>query len=132
MHRGMIEQVNAALGQAGDPAYPRVEGWSPIPWRHDDPDWPMPVYEGQNPTAKAPETTANWQRVVAEGYENRAWLQTFTVDRLGTEIERGIHNWIHMHWAAAPWYRELPGQDPDDPRNDFLGSTYSSHVNKAF
>ena len=133
MHRRMIESVDEMLADAADPSYPRVEGWSPIPWDHDDTDWPVPaVYDPGVAPAKDPAQTAAWQATVASTFENDAWLATQELDDVGSEIEDGIHNWMHMHWSAAPWYTEAPGQDPDDPRNDYLGSTYSSHVNKAF
>ena len=133
MHRRMIEHVNEMLAEEADPAYPRVEGWSPIPWNHDDVDWPMPpVYDPAVARAKDPSQTAAWQATVAATFENDAWLAVQELDDVGSEIEEGIHNWMHMHWSAAPWFSQAPGQDPDDPRNDYLGSTYSSHVNKAF
>lgn len=133
MHRRMIEAVNALLREVEDPTYPKVEGWAQIPWNHDDPEWPMPPYFGRGPReAKMPAVTATWRDDVQRKYENDFWLRTVSLDSFGAEIENGIHNWMHMHWAAAPWFQELPGQDEDDPRNDYLGSTYSSHVNKVF
>ncbi|MGH8178991.1 MAG: hypothetical protein ACREV5_22245 [Steroidobacter sp.] len=133
MHRRMIEQVNALLAQINDSLYPRVEGWNPVPWDHSDPEWPMPPnYPDGSPLAKDPTTTTRWRTRVSERYENPAWLGTVSLDELGAEIENGIHNWLHMHWAADPWFKGLPGQDENDPRNNYLGSTYSSHVNPAF
>jgi hypothetical protein len=60
---------------------------------------------------------------------------------LGSLIERTIHAGMHTRWSAAPGgLRPDPGPaeghtiDPrwDDPRYDFLGDTYASHVNAAF
>jgi hypothetical protein len=133
MHRRMIEHVNAMLATIGDPAYPSVAGWSPIPWNHADADWPMPpVYHPDVAWAKEQSLTDLFQARVANRYESNSWLAARTLDAVGSEIESGIHNWMHMHWSDAPWYTGAPGQDPDDVRNDYLGSTYSSHVNKAF
>ncbi len=133
MHRRMIEHVNAILEEEQNPAYPRVEGWAPIPWDHADPDWPMPpVYAPEVARAKDPTLTAQFQSLVGATLENDTWLASRELDHVGTEIEDGIHNWMHMHWSAAPWFTNAPGQDINDPRNDYLGSTYSSHVNKAF
>jgi hypothetical protein len=89
-----------------------------------------PLYAGGSANAKAPAMTDEWRATVAARFENDAWLRTVSLDQLGSEIENGIHNWMHMHWAAAPW--SGAEATPDDPRNDYLGSTYSSHVNKVF
>ena len=133
MHRRMIEHVDALLAEIGDPDYPRITGWDPIPWDHDDPDWPMPPnYPDGPPQPKDPAVTTRWRNEVAQKYENDAWLEAVTLDDLGAEIENGIHNWMHMHWASDPWFKDLQGQDENDPRNDYLGSTYSSHVNETF
>ncbi len=133
MHRAMIRDLNEHLSEIGDPAYARAEGWAPIPWDHSDPDWPMPPdYPNGAPWAKAQAETDRWEALVRERYENDEWLAGVSLDQLGSELERGIHNWLHMHWASRPWYRGLPGQREDDVRNDYLGSTFSSHVNKAF
>lgn len=135
MHRRMIRDLDQQLGQLGDAQYLRVEGWGPIPWNHNDQDWPMPPdYTGQAPNWKQQATTDQWEGMVRQRFENDGWLRTVSLDQLGTEIERGIHNWLHMHWSSRPWYDRniVPRQDPDDVHNDYLGSTYSSHVNKAF
>ncbi len=133
MHRRMIEHVNELLSEEQDPAYPRVEGWAPIPWDDDDPDWPMPpVYDPDVADSKDPSVTAMYQAEVAATFESDAWLASQDLDTVGATIEDGIHNWMHMHWSAAPWFTGAPGQDPNDVRNDYLGSTYSSHVNKVF
>jgi hypothetical protein len=133
MHRQMIRHVNQMLAQIADPNYPQVQGWAPIPWDHNDADWPMPAaFNTQVQWAKDPALTGQFQTAVAQKLENNTWLQMVSLDAFATEMETGIHNWLHMHWAAQPWYTGAPGQDPDDLRNDYLGSTYSSHVNKAF
>jgi hypothetical protein len=133
MHRRMIEQVNARLATLGDASYPRVTGWSPIPFDHADAEWPMPpMYQGGSAAAKNQSATTRWSQAVSERHQNDAWLRTVSLDAMGSEIENGIHNWLHMHWASEPWFKGAPGQDRDDPRNDYLGSTYSSHVNSAF
>lgn len=129
----MIEQVDTLLQQINDPTYLRVEAWRPIPWDHGDPDWPMPPNYGDAPAwAKDPNVTLQMRARVQQRYENPAWLKTVSLDDLGAEIENGIHNWMHMHWASDPWFKDENTQDADDPRNDYLGSTYSSHVNVAF
>lgn len=133
MHRRMIEDLNSLLTELQNVTYPRVIGWAPIPWNHSDHDWPMPPnYHPQLSWAKDPEETARWRSQVSTKLENSVWLAQTNLDRLGLVIEDGIHNWLHMHWAAAPWFTDPKTQDENDPRNDYLGDTYSSHVNKAF
>jgi hypothetical protein len=133
MHRRMIEDLNDLLTGLQDASYPRVTGWSPIPWNHADPDWPMPPnYVMGPPMAKDPTETIRWRNVVSTKLENPAWLAQIGLDQLGSEIENGIHGWLHMHWAAEPWFKDSNTQDENDPRNNYLGDTYSSHVNKAF
>jgi len=133
MHRQMIGHVNQMLAQIGDPNYPQVVGWAPIPWDPNDADWPMPpVYDPQVAWAKDAGLTDQFHAEVANKFENNGWLQNTTLDAAATDIETGIHNWLHMHFSAAPWFTGAPGQNQDDSRNDYLGSTYSSHVNKAF
>ena len=133
MHRQMIAHVNHALDEADDPDYQQVDGWSPIPWDHNDADWPMPpIYRPDVANAKAQSVTDLYRNQVEEMFENDDWLSQQTLNEVGAIIEDGIHNWMHMHWSAAPWFTGAPGQNRDDIRNDFLGSTYSSHVNKTF
>lgn len=133
MHRKMIERLNALLASINDQNYPTIIPWDPIPWDHNDPDWPMPPsYSSDVNWAKTQSRTDFYKSEAENKFESNSWLQGRDLDDIGAEIENGIHNWMHMHWSRQPWYQELPGQDPNDPRNDYLGSTYSSHVNKAF
>jgi len=136
MHRNMISMVNQQLATLHYPTYPQVQGWHPIPFNHADIDYPMPpVWPGAEAfvrDAKSLAATNYWQQAVTQRYENNNWLATQSIDAVGTEIEQGIHNWLHVHWASEPWFREGQGKDENDVRNDFLGSTYSSHVNKRF
>jgi hypothetical protein len=55
-----------------------------------------------------------------------------SLDYLGRRIENGIHDWMHIHWSAKPWYTGAEGQDINDSRNDWLASPYASHVNVHF
>lgn len=133
MHRMMIKDVNEKLAQIGDENYPKIESWTEIPWNHNDSDWPMPaVWHPMVANAKSQATTDHWKREVETKYDNLEWYKGKNFDDVASEIENGIHNWFHMHWSDTPWFRDNPGQDENDVRNDFLGSTYSSHVNKTF
>ncbi len=144
MHRHMIEMVNEELAAVGDSHYRRVIGWSQIPWKHDDPDWPMPLlssFKGLTQKEwrllerqKDPDRTKQWRDSVRLKYDNDAWLREVSLDKLGIEIEKewGIHNWFHTHWADSAGYAASKGPNPDDPKNDYLPDPYSSHVNKVF
>ncbi|WP_165492377.1 PvdJ/PvdD/PvdP-like protein [Stutzerimonas kirkiae] len=77
-------------------------------------------------------------------YQNPEYLSTLCLGELGSRIELGIHDWLHMCWASLArdpnsglpmpyarnpvdfserWFRE---------DNDFLGDAFSSHVNPVF
>ena len=136
MHRRMIAMVDRMLADAGASDYPRVEGWQDIPFDHDDAVWPMPAaWETDDARmrwileqTKSRATTEFYRNRVRNEFADRDWLRTQSVDQLGTELERSIHGWMHLHWSAPP---------PADPfsveaSNDYLGSPFSSHVNKHF
>lgn len=69
-------------------------------------------------------------------------LSSLTLGALGNLIEFTIHNPMHVRWASLPRdpgtgavaVRETYDFDEkwDDPRYDFLGEFYSSHVNPLF
>lgn len=77
-------------------------------------------------------------------YQNPDYLSTLCLGELGSRIELGLHDWLHMRWASV-------GRDPNSARpmihdrnpidfserwfrasNDYLGDPFSSHVNPAF
>ncbi|NWE17261.1 pyoverdine maturation tyrosinase PvdP [Pseudomonas yamanorum] len=77
-------------------------------------------------------------------YTDPRYLSRLTLGQFGSEIELGLHDWLHMRWASVPrdpsngapvpLAREL---DDFSPRwyaaeNDFLGDPFSSHVNPVF
>lgn len=143
MHRRMIGMVNAwAAGEDGHhhgapmQAGGFVRGWREIPWDHADPVWPMPVVDlTSDPRfpaifgrSKEQAATAVYQRRVSEQFANREWLRSQTIDQFGTQLEFTIHGWMHMHWSPAP-----PANPNNlDASNDWLGSPFSSHVNRHF
>lgn len=155
MHRRMLVDASRILAQAGDPDYPRVRVWTELP-APDDPDFPVPppwldpTQDDENSRRTAFETVqrlktavfyqkrlVNWQRM----FTDPAFLRGLTLGVLGTLMEQSIHAAMHMRWAAPPaGYRPDPGPNEgltikevwDDHRYDFLGDTYSSHVNPVF
>ena len=93
---------------------------------------------------KQPETFHSNFEVWESRYRDPRYLSTLTLGQFGSEVELGLHDWLHMRWASVPrdpsngapvpWAR-----DPADfsarwyvPENDFLGDPFSSHVNPVF
>ncbi len=77
-------------------------------------------------------------------YQDPAYLAKLTLGQFGSELELGMHDWLHMRWASvtrdpsngAP---VMTDRFPADfaprwfrPENDFLGDPFSSHVNPVF
>lgn len=86
---------------------------------------------------------ANFQLWEAQLHDPQ-YLSTLCLGELGSRIELGIHDWLHMRWASL-------GRDPNSDypmpygrrnydfserwfraENDFLGDPFSSHVNPVF
>jgi hypothetical protein len=77
-------------------------------------------------------------------FKNAQYLSTLTLGELGALIEFSVHNDMHMRWASVPRHPKTGEPLPsgradgdirdfwDDPRYDFLGEFYSSHVNPVF
>lgn len=147
MHRQMIALVNQRLSEIADPNYPRVQGWGGVP-APTDTDYPVPppwdsgdadLNKALN-RVKAKEYFAQFQAWEKQ-YEDTAWLKGRTLGELGARIEFSIHNMMHMRWCAqaAELRPDVDPQFPDDidakwdaPSYDWLGDTYSSHVNSVF
>ncbi|MFP5318881.1 MAG: Tat pathway signal protein [Acidimicrobiia bacterium] len=147
MHRQMIAAVNEVLAAAGQPDYPRVKGWSPVP-RPGDADYPVPpAWETGDAQFDAflvkvksdqefEDSFVPWE----QDYTDPARLRQWTLGELGARLEFTIHNQMHMRWSEESEMR--PDADPtatttidtrwDDPSYDWLGDTYSSHVNHHF
>ena len=143
MHRQMIEMTNRAMSSAGDPNWPRVVGWDPIPWVDNDTDWPVPAWQ-TDPPPWADE--ARWKRFteiarrergaervgemrqIAQTLQDPARLRGMTLDELGRAIEWSIHGWMHIRWSGSPHDNGFSS----DVSNDWLFVPWSSHVNKHF
>ncbi|WP_460122267.1 pyoverdine maturation tyrosinase PvdP [Pseudomonas sp. S2_C03] len=77
-------------------------------------------------------------------YRDPRYLSKMTLGQFGSEVELGLHDWLHMRWASVPRDpsngQPVPfARDPADfaarwyaPENDFLGDPFSSHVNPVF
>lgn len=158
MHRQMIADVNAILTRVGDPNYLQVQGWL-VPPPPGDPSYPVPP-AWFDPSNQAQVPFSNLERIKSDVfYEKRfrfwqdaftdpVFLRSVTLGQLGVIIEMTIHNTMHMRWAASsgssrpdplqatgdvdPTKGEMIDLKWDDPKYDYLGDTYSSHVNPIF
>ena len=140
MHRRMIALANDILARANDPAYPRVEGWPRIP-PPGDTDYPVPEFpESELEEVKSADYFARFISPWERRYTDPGYLKGVTLGQLGSDIEFTIHNDLHMRWSASSpvGYRpstaltqEIDAQW-DAPAYDYLGDTYSSHVNSIF
>jgi hypothetical protein len=150
MHRQMIGAVNTELLRIGDPLYPNVKGWSPLPGPKDTgypvpPDWQTgnPNLDSYLKSVKSDATFTTsflpWQ----SDYTSPDKLSAWSLGELGSRIEFTIHNQMHMRWCSEPVQTGIrPDVDVahpesidakwDDVNYDWLGDTYSSHVNSIF
>jgi hypothetical protein len=77
-------------------------------------------------------------------FKNPQYLRTLALGELGALLEYSVHNDMHMRWASMPrdprTNDPVPGGRPDndvrrfwdDPKYDYLGEFYSSHLNPVF
>lgn len=144
----MIKKVNDIIAQTKDP-YGPVTGWKTIP-APGDRDWPVPM---TYTIPGSPSTTnAIYQRKTLAYYNNNikptedffkdpVQLRSMTLGQLGSRIENTIHNWLHLRFSANSTVGFRPGASGAIPQIDtrwdnasynWLGDTYSSHVNPVF
>lgn len=131
MHREMITHVNQMLAAVGNAMWPKVTGWSPIPWAANNANWPVPDWIAAPQPAVDARSAARVRQMKSlsqNRFQNAAWLASVSVDQLGTNIEWTIHGWMHMRWSGPPF----ADQTSADPANDWLYDPWSSHVNKTF
>lgn len=140
MHRQMLALVNAILVEVNSPHYPRVEGWLRVP-PPDDPDYPIPDFPDSGlEEIKSDEYFEQFIAPWEQQYTDPVYLRGVTLGQLGSDIEFTIHNDLHMRWAAPSpvGYRPTTAitlsidEQWDAPAYDYLGDTYSSHVNPIF
>lgn len=143
MHHMMIDQLQATLTARGLPC---IAGWARVP-ADNDPRWPVPnpnPFSAQPEDPKGPTARAYldaWQ----DWFTDPAFLRRHTLSEVGYALEFTIHNMMHMRWAAPP----RPGDDfPQNlnqvlvpnflgtqftsPEFNYLGNSYSAHVNPVF
>ncbi len=130
MHRGMLLTLREYLGAAK-----MYEAWKAVPTPQDT-GFPVPGGNTSQSNAEYTQRIVPWQTQAMDAGR----LKTMTLSAYGEWIERTLHNTMHMRWADSS-KASLEGmqdifQTPqaawDDPNADYLGSTYSSHVNPIF
>jgi hypothetical protein len=149
----MIVMTDQALTEAGEEPISR---WRTVP-EPGDTDSPVPpAWEYADPNESPGSNAATTQfliHVKSDEYFERTMkvreafltepgnLRRLSLGALGNIAEMTIHNMMHMRWAADPGgYRpsidlsDPAGGDPkwDQLAYDYLGDTYSSHVNPHF
>lgn len=77
-------------------------------------------------------------------YQNPDYLSTLCLGELGSRIELGLHDWLHMRWASIcrdpnsgrPMVEDRNPIDFSEhwfrAENDYLADPFSSHVNPVF
>lgn len=153
MHRDMISMTDSALAAQGEPPISR---WLTVP-RPGDVDFPVPpAWNYADPNQSPEDNAATSQflisvksdqyfeesmKVTESFLSNPSNLRRLSLGALGNIAEMTIHNMMHMRWCSDPGgYR--PGINIADPTSgdaqwdvlhyDYLGDTYSSHVNPHF
>lgn len=91
---------------------------------------------------KSPDYFNNVMLRLERIFKNKTFLATISLGALGNLLEFEIHNQMHMRWSSTPRdpkSGQLARRDTfdfnsiwDDPKYDYLGDFYSSHVNPLF
>lgn len=140
MHRQMIALVDDILARINDSDYPRIEGWRRVP-PPSDADYPVPEFPDSE--LEVVKSAAYFRRFIARWerqYTDPQYLKGVTLGQFGSDIEFTVCNDMHMRWAARSpvGYRQPErltrqiSERWDAPAYDYLGDTYSSHVNPLF
>lgn len=137
MHRQMLEWANGLLTRMG--RLP-VVGWARLP-PPGDADYPVPAFHDSGLDSVKSDnyyhgTLAAWERK----FNDVKYLRAVTLGQLGSDIEVTLHNAVHMRWSSPSAVGYRPATNIfsdietkwDDPAYDYLGDTYSSHVNAIF
>jgi hypothetical protein len=140
MHRQMIALADDILARVKDPAYPRVEGWRRVP---PPGNAAYPVAEFPDSELEEVKSHRYFEQFIARWewqYTDSTYLKAVTLGQLGSDIEFTICHDMHMRWAAPSPVGYRPpahvtqgiGAEWDAPAYNYLGDTYSSHVNPLF
>jgi hypothetical protein len=154
MHRQMIREINDMLTQMGEPT---LVAWDHVPAPGENPDFDLPpawTYADPQASSEDNQRMSNRLKLVKSDqyfkdimavwqsfYTTPTNLARLSLGAFGNLLEMTIHNNMHMRWAKEPvGYMPSPNFDNTkriDPKwdksdYDYLGDTYSSHVNTIF
>ena len=147
-HRQMVSMFRSLMQHANG----SIVTWETIPrpgeaGEEAPPVWSIPGSEALARRFAALKTDDfYWSRMRwwDQQFKDPTHLSTLTLGEFGSLIEFSVHNDMHIRWSAAPRDPKtnaiLPlGRPPadtddrwDDPKYDWLGEFYSSHVNPFF
>ncbi len=159
MHRRMIAMVQAefpfsrwgrlpspGLPSSFRPGFPKDRVGNPDGWAVPE-AWELPGAGDFNVTFAWRKTAAafhsEFQRAEAQ-FTDPDYLVRVSLGELGARLEWTLHNWMHMRWASVPRNPDTGAPAPEGrapldwdpkwlkPENDYLGETFSSHVNPVF
>jgi hypothetical protein len=158
-HRWMIAMIDRALAArgvgpiepwSGADAIPAPQGgcgdeqvpdFLPVFENPEDPKRPIEVTSLQIRVVQTKTPAFFWNRMNWWGQEFRdpGSLSNMTLGELGSRLEFGVHNQMHIRWSAYPSNGSRLVRDEsdfrpkwDDPGYDTLFDEYSSHVTPIF
>ncbi len=154
MHRQMIKVVREITenNNGTEDEINAVQGWTRVP-NPSNTDYPVPsaweIYgDPYTRTLKNLKEDYYYYALMREWeskYRDPRYLKGMPLGELGARLESTIHNNMHMRWCDRPWDARTGKQEPgmgrpdtdindiwDSPLYDWLGDSYSSHVNPVF
>jgi hypothetical protein len=161
MHRRMIAMVDGMMKPNGVPRWKTIPAPSPIvePWDDGNNRLPTPgnadgyavppVWDTGNDVtsrrlASLKSDAFYWSRMRwwDRQFKDPQYLRTLRLDELGALLEYSVHNDMHMRWASMPRNPQTGKPEArrekdirtlwDNPKYDYLGEFYSSHVHPVF
>jgi len=146
MHRQMVIEVNKMVA---DTDYEKIVGWTNCPYPKD-PKWPVPANYSTGldfmdvliTEAKSDEYFWNFIQPWDEKLHDPEYLRTISLGKLGAQVEFTVHQKMHLRFSDAGTvglrnpFTDNPTPDVDAKWDNldyqWLGDTYSSHVNPIF
>jgi hypothetical protein len=134
MHRKMIEFVNGLLEMAGAPP---TRGWDRLP---GNAEVPIPRWSGMGEPLERVKSSWFWETLEREAEQLRDVnvLSQITLAELGTMIEFGVHNALHLRFGEHSDRFDSPSPAApistayDRTSYNTLIDMYAAHVNPLF
>jgi hypothetical protein len=156
-HRWMIAMVNGMLAQKKKgPLQPWSDKDAIPPPKSGCPDEQIPDFTPRFESASGKPIEVEWLQLRVkemkapaffwdkmnwwgQDFRDRSYLKTLSLGDLGSKLEGGVHNQMHIRWSAYPTNgSKLIRDEPDfrekwdDPGYDTLFDEYSSHIGPIF